>query len=195
MILALVLLAIGLVAGLARGGKLANLGELDLKLPALVFVGLGLQVSAELVAALIYPELGAGALGIVILMLSYVCLIGFLAINRSLPGSVVVAAGLGLNMLVIGLNRAMPVSVRAARAAGIESAKFLEAAVKHEAMTPNTILGFLGDVIPVPLIGTVVSIGDVLIGIGIFILVSRVVGYQARRHSRTRLGARNPETP
>ncbi len=195
MILALILLAIGLVAGLARGGKLGNLGELDLKVPALVFAGLGLQVSAEIVAALFYPELGAGALGIAILMLSYLCLIGFLAINRTLPGALVLAGGLALNMFVIGLNGAMPVSLRAARAAGIESAKFLEAAVKHEAMTDESILGFMGDVIPVPLIGTVVSIGDVLIGIGIFILVSRVVGYEARRQSRDRVGSRNPETP
>lgn len=183
MILAVLLLIVGLLAGLARGGKLSNIADVELRLPGLVFAGLALQVGAEVVAALIYPQLGRSNAGLFLITASYLFLIGFLAVNRRLPGALIVGAGLALNLIVIAANRAMPVSVKAVRAAGLDSAAFLEAAVKHEPMGPGTLLSFLGDVIPVPLVGTVISVGDILIGIGIFILVERLVRYSPRRRA------------
>lgn len=184
MILAVLLLIVGLLAGLARGGKLSNIAEVELRLPGLVFVGLGLQVGAEVVAALIYPELGRSNAGLLLIATSYLFLIGFLVVNRTLPGALIVGTGLGLNLVVIAANRGMPVSVSAVRAAGLDSAAFLEAAVKHQQMGPGTRLSFLGDIIPVPLIGTVISVGDIFIGVGVFILVERLVRYSPRRRAR-----------
>lgn len=183
MILAVLLLGVGVVWGLAQGGKLNKLGEVEFKFPWLVFAGLGLQIGAELVGSFIFRGLGSSAAGLIILALSYACLIAFLVLNLKHMGALIIGAGLALNLLVILLNQSMPVSVRAARAAGIGSVQFLESAVKHQVMSAGTKLSFLGDVIPVPLIGTVVSVGDVLIGVGMFVLVSRIVGYQPKRHS------------
>jgi hypothetical protein len=183
MILAVILLGVGVLWGLAQGGKLNKLGEVEFKFAWLVFAGLGLQIAAELVGAFIFRGLGNSVAGLVILALSYGCLIAFLALNLQRPGALFIGAGLALNLLVILLNQSMPVSVRAAQAAGIQSVRFLEAAVKHQVMSAGTKLSFLGDVIPVPVIGTVVSVGDVLIGVGMFVLVSRIVGYRPKRLS------------
>lgn len=181
MSIAVILLAAGLVAGLARGGRVENLGRATFRYPALVFAGLGIQVASELVAALIYPQLREGGRGLALLGLSYLLLVVFVVLNRRLPGAILIGAGLALNLLVIVGNGGMPVSPGAARAAGIDPTDYLERAVKHRPLGPGTVFGFLGDVIPLPVIGKVVSIGDVLLGIGLFVLVERVVRYRPRR--------------
>jgi len=88
---------------------------------------------------------------------------------------VLAIAGLGIavNVLVIGLNGAMPVSLRATSEIGIPRATarvVLAADCLHEAMTSETRLPVLGDVIGVP--GSrwqrgVVSIGDLLLAGGL----------------------------
>lgn len=186
MILALILLVVGLIAGLARGGRIANIATVEIRWPALVFAGLGLQVGAELLAATILPQLSGGDAGLGVLAVSYFLLIVFLVINRRLAGSWFIGVGLALNFVVIVLNRGMPVSLAAVKAAGLERAGFLEAAVKHHAMGPETVLGFLGDVIPLPIVGSVVSLGDVVLGAGIFLLVSSLVRYHPKRSARVR---------
>jgi Family of unknown function (DUF5317) len=74
----------------------------------------------------------------------------------------------------------MPVSIDAARVAGIEPGAYLRSAVKHREMLPGTPLGLLGDVIPIPFLRTVVSIGDVVLSAGIFRLVDSLVRYAPR---------------
>jgi hypothetical protein len=77
-----------------------------------------------------------------------------------------------LNALVIFLNNAMPVSRWAADIAGVASFGG-ELGVKHEIAGPGTVLGFLGDVIPIPNTGQIVSLGDIVLAIGIGVLVYR----------------------
>ncbi|MGH2811216.1 MAG: DUF5317 family protein [Actinomycetota bacterium] len=185
MILAVTLLLLGIFAGLARGGKLSNIGEIRFRLPGLVFVGLALQVGAELFAAF-NPAFRRGSVSLLVLAVSYAALIGFLVVNRQLPGTLFMGAGLGLNLLVILLNNGMPVSLRASRAAGIAVANYLEGAIKHVEMGPETKLGFLGDVLPLPIFGLVVSVGDLVLGIGMFVLVDRLVRYDPRRRAARR---------
>ena len=50
MLLALLLLLIGLVAGLARGGRVENITRVHFRQPWLVFLGLALQIGAEAAA-------------------------------------------------------------------------------------------------------------------------------------------------
>jgi hypothetical protein len=180
-ILAIFLLAAGVLAGLARGGRLTNIAQAKLRLPGLIFVGLGLQIAGELAAAFVYPELRSGAGGLALLAISYAFLIAFLLINIRLPGTALIGLGLALNLAVILLNGGMPVSADASRAAGTDSAQFLEASVKHVPMGPDTDLWFLGDVIPLPGFRTVISAGDVILGVGVFLLVQRLVAYHPRR--------------
>lgn len=185
MSLALILLVLGLVAGLARGGKLENVTRVHFRRPWLVFVGLAFQVGAE-VAALFLPGFREGGRGLAVLALSYGLLIAFVVMNRALPGALLIAAGLSLNLLVIVLNGGMPVSLRAARAAGFDASGYLASAVKHRVQGPGTLLPFLGDVIPLPLIQKVVSVGDIVLGAGIFVLVKRLVEYRPRRAAAPR---------
>lgn len=83
------------------------------------------------------------------------------------------ALGIAANVLVIGLNGAMPVSIRAASEMGATrtaAREELENACLHEEMDADTVLPFLADVIAVP--GptwqrSVVSIGDLLLALGL----------------------------
>lgn len=181
MSIAVILLIAGLIAGLSRGGKLENISKVDFSHAWLVFTGLAIQVFGEIAGASFLPQLSEGFGGIVLLALSYLLLIAFVALNFRLPGMYFIGAGLALNLIVIFLNGAMPVSLDAVRAAGFEAADYLETAVKHEPFGDGTILGFLGDIIPVPILRRAVSIGDIVLGIGIFRLVEQVVRYDARR--------------
>ena len=175
MSLALILLMLGLVAGLVRGARLSNIGRVRFRYPALVFTGLALQVTAQLVAGFVNPRFRLGNRGIVVLALSYLLLAAFVTLNRRLPGALAIAAGLMLNLAVIAANGGMPVSLEAARVAGIDPRSYLQSAVKHRAMTKDTPLRFLGDVIPIPFLKTIVSVGDVVLSAGIFRLVGSLV--------------------
>jgi hypothetical protein len=64
----------------------------------------------------------------------------------------------------------MPVSLRAADLAEVDIA---DVGVKHEVADASTRLPWLGDVIPVPVLSTLLSAGDLLIAAGIAWLVYR----------------------
>ena len=77
-----------------------------------------------------------------------------------------------------GFGGVMPISESAARAAGLwalldpaENTKL----IRHVIMTPETRLRLLTDFIPIPVpyIRAVLSIGDVVLAIGIFVLIQR----------------------
>jgi len=112
----------------------------------------------------------------------------FLVGNARLPGVPLVALGLLLNVVVIGANAAMPVSVDAAARAGISRA---ELGLARDAMRvpagPDTRLASLGDVVPValPRWPQVVSPGDVLVaaGVGLLLLTAGVRRPQTERRA------------
>jgi len=172
-LLALVLLVAGVVTGLVRGGSLDAITGVRFRLPWLVFVGLGLQVGAEIAAAHI-PSIHQGPVGPLILAVSYVFVAAFVLLNLRFPGTVLIGLGLLMNLTVILANGAMPVSLWALRAAGSHAAPTLQHAVKHRPKGPGTRLGFLGDIIPAPPLG-IVSLGDVVLSVGLFLLVNHLV--------------------
>lgn len=83
------------------------------------------------------------------------------------------ALGIAANILVIGLNQAMPVDIRAASEIGatrVASREVLANDCLHEELSEVTVLAFLADVIAVP--GPewhrgVVSLGDLLLALGL----------------------------
>lgn len=177
-----IVLVVGLVAGLARGGKLSNIANAEFRSAWLVFVGLGIQLVAELAAAFWSPSLRSGGKGLAILLVSYAFIIAFMVQNRGLPGALLVGAGLAANLIVIAVNGGMPVSVRAANIAGIPDIEsYLGIAIKHRPMTASTPLAFLGDWIPLPYLRKVISIGDILLAMGVFVLIDRLVRYEPKR--------------
>lgn len=187
MILAEIIL-VGLVLGLVSGGSLRNLanepltGEwaLLLLLPSqLLWPGfaerLGMPCTASIIVWLL---LMAGLAGVLMLNARCRWMLAFAAL------------GIALNILVIGLNQAMPVSIKAASEIGSTRAAAREALVGdclHEEMGDATRAAFLADVVAVP--GPpwqrgVLSVGDVLLAVGLGVWV-----FAASKREPTRVGS------
>jgi hypothetical protein len=182
--LAVVALLAALAIGVAAGGSLERLGSLPLRRRRLAVAA----VAAQLAGAVL-----GGPLHAVGLAVSVALVVGFLAANRHVRGTGLVALGLAANALVVGLNAAMPVSAHAAARAGVAPAGGDDP--RHEPSSAGTRLPWLGDVVPLPLPWRpeVVSPGDVLVAAGLAQLVVagmvrplRGVPEVRRRHAAAR---------
>jgi hypothetical protein len=158
-----VAVAVGLLVGFARGGRLANVAEAGVRWPLLAIGALAVQSVA--MAALDGPA------AVWLVIASLAGLAAFAVRNLALPGFWLLLAGVAMNLLVIGLNGGMPVSAAALEAAGRQDV-LAEARgnpnAKHHLIEPGDVLTPLSDVIPVPRpAGEVMSPGDVLVDLGI----------------------------
>ena len=160
--------AVALVAGLLLGGTPAALGELRLQRLWLAYVAIALQVVAFPSGTLPWatPDGVARALW----LFSYGLLIAMIAANRHVRGIAVVGAGLACNLVAIVANGGlMPVTDDALRGAG------LDYAVRNNSISlSEPRLAGLVDRFAAPSclpLGNVFSVGDVLIGAGIVIVV------------------------
>ncbi len=164
-----VVLAIAL--SYALGGRLSRYEQAGLKALYLPLLSLAMQS----VATAILPPATWDVVGFLFILLSYGLIFAFLFLNRHLKKTAA-AFGLGslCNLLVISLNGfRMPV---AQSVTAHLSAKKLEQLLSlqipmYRAADAHTLLPWLGDVIPLPLLGGMASIGDVLLGVGAFFLV------------------------
>jgi hypothetical protein len=149
-----------------RGGTLEALAATQFRWSGLVFEGLLIQLAFSVWSP---PGLSrSGALWV--LILSNVAIGAFILANARLPGMLLAGLGLLMNLAVITTNGAMPVSTGAASVAGVEPPPE-GAAFKHERMDAQTEVPWLGDVVPVPGLGEVWSLGDFLLALGIARLV------------------------
>jgi len=166
---------LGLLIGIATGGRLKGLEVSRVRGDWVLLVLLMFQLAWPSAA----PFLGIPA-GIALIawlfMMALLALILFM--NAGDEWSLAVAGlGIALNVFVIGLNGAMPVSMDAAAMTGMNVAaarEALQAALLHAELTPTTLVPVLADVIPVP--GprwnrAVVSIGDILLAGGLAVWV------------------------
>ncbi len=149
------------------GGHLSRLTDVRFRAPGLALAGLGAQV----LVVSVLPDL-PGWLAITIHFASYAAVLGFVWLNRAIPGLWLVGLGGLTNFVVIAANGGvMPASADALRTAGRSTR---EAAFTNSEVVAHARLGFLGDVLPLPAwmpFANVFSIGDVLIAIGVFVLV------------------------
>lgn len=179
MLTALVLAVLtGIVARL-RGGSLTGLAETTFRWTPLLVGGLVLQIT------FLYwdPEwLGDGG-GLAILLASNAAVAVWLAANRTLPGLLLAGAGMALNVLVIAVNGAMPVLESSARRAGVPQS-IEGSSIKHERLDEDTVLPWLADAIPVPPFKEVLSVGDVVLALGLCRVVdARMTIGKRPRHS------------
>jgi hypothetical protein len=158
----LVGVVLAVIVGLLRGGRLDRLEHLGIKGLAFVWLALGMRVAAGMLAVrgfLFGPWFQVGA---------YVIFLYIMGRNLSLPGLKVFGLGSLLNFIVIVFNGGtMPVSVEAIAAAGIVR----EPVGTHSLLGAETRLWFLADVIPVRWPPQVLSVGDLLIVVGIFMFI------------------------
>lgn len=164
--LALVLF-IALSVAMLRGGRLVNLGDIRLRQWWLLPLGFVVQIAGTWGGA---PWGRGVSVGLV--LASYLPLLALVILNRDRPGMWLAGLGVLMNFSVIALNGGMPVMLEAARVAAGGSAGAaadITGSTKHVILDTSTVLPFLGDVIPVRLVGNgqVISLGDVFLAVGL----------------------------
>jgi hypothetical protein len=155
-------LVAGAVIGLARGGRPRFLGQHRLKAWWLVVVGFLLQAATD--------RLDVGQWGTVLVVAGGLALLVFAALNPNLVGIGVVAVGVAANTLVIGINGAMPVrpsAVVAAHIATKEEEPLLSYGYRHQREGPSDQLVALADIVPLAPFHQVVSVGDLILALGV----------------------------
>ena len=146
-------------------GSFRRLGRIHLRALWIVLVALVLQVALEfdIVPKDRYDDVGFG-----LLMLSFALILVFCFLNRHTSGFVVIAVGVAMNMLVIGLNQGMPTKDEVHVRNGREVHTPIERTVKHRPEEPGDMLVFLSDQITFPgFPDEQYSVGDLVIALGI----------------------------
>jgi hypothetical protein len=152
------------------GGRLLKLAYFRFRALPLLFLALLVQVlMTDLVSA--PPRLLAAAH-----VASYVAAAVVIWLNREIGGLVVLGVGAGLNAVTIALNDGtLPASATALRSAGIVEDRRFE----NSAVLAHPRLGFLGDTMSTPSwlpFRNVLSVGDVVILVGLFVMLHVVCG-------------------
>ncbi len=184
---------IGIVVGFARGGSLSTLGRAELRGVPFVFAGVALQV-----ASTVSERYEVDWLPLAFVLVSFACVSAFAALNWRLSGMTLVALGALANFIVIAANGGMPVSLAAARSAGLGNPFDGGGGVKgaHHALSDDSRLTFLADIIPLRFGANVVSVGDILIWAGLLVIVQQLmVGRRGRRRHGPRTREQQPAAP
>lgn len=165
-------IVIGLLLGVALGGRLSALVNVRLRYAALLLAAVALRYGTQ---ALIAQGVAiADTLRVPLYALAFGTLLAALWLNRRSPGLLIVLVGVAFNATAILVNGGyMPVSLAAIDAAGLSPT---ELNPTYHVVLPATVnadflrmAGPLGDIIPwpVPVLPNVVSLGDLLISIGL----------------------------
>jgi Family of unknown function (DUF5317) len=178
MLTTVLLAAIAVLAGLLRGGSFDRLASTRFRFLWLLWIGFALQIGAQIWS----PDWLTESWELAVLLVSNALVAAFLISNFRLPGIALAGTGLVLNVLVIGLNGAMPVAVEASESAGIRRS-LEQAGLKHELLDSETVLPWLGDVLPIPILHEVLSIGDIFLALGIAYLIYARMTQSPGRHS------------
>jgi hypothetical protein len=188
LVLVLLVLDSGVVAGLLRGGRLGGLRTARLKAPPLLAAALVLQLLLGLPG---HPLPGGHwGIGAVLLLVSLLLLLVVVRANAPLPGMPLLALGLLANLMVVGLNGGMPVSAATPPPAptGIGGTEVSQLGPQYLAAGPETHLPVLGARVGVLGIQTVVSVGDALQYLGLLVLIQGLMVRDTGRRP-------NPTTP
>ncbi len=169
-------IVLGLIAGLAAGGRLDNLLAVRLRWTLLIFLAVALRLGTE--AALLRGIAPADQWREPLLATAYGLLVVALWANRRLPGIGLALVGTLLNGTAILVNGGfMPVWDQALAGAGLTPAEI--GSPIHFVLAADPLREFLvhagplGDLIPIPLpaFPNVLSIGDVLLAAGLAFFV------------------------
>lgn len=154
----LAVLAAGLVVGRLRGGHVRALSGVTLRAGGLLVVALTARVA-----------LGFGLAPETALVIGQVAPLGFAWANRALPGMPLVGVGAALNAVVMLANGAMPVAAP------------LADAPRHRPLAASDALPLLADIVPLP--GATVSLGDLVLAVGVLALVPALMQDSVSRGS------------
>ncbi|HWE57793.1 MAG TPA: DUF5317 family protein [Acidimicrobiales bacterium] len=153
MLLALVAVVAGVLAGLATGRRPPTTPQ-RWRLPGLIAVGVALEFGGQ--------HLVDGPPGRLLMDVGYATLVVFAALNARRTGLVLIAAGLAANLLVVVVDGGMPVRDQppTARLAG-----------QHHGLSSRDHLTFLADTIDVRPVHVTFSPGDIVAALGAAVAV------------------------
>jgi hypothetical protein len=160
---------IGIAVGFVMGGRLDRLGELQFEWGWLAVVGLAIQI--VLFSGFVDAGLGRGV-GEALYVASTGAVLVAVWRNLSVPGLPVVAVGAISNLAAIVANEGiMPTTAEALAAAGMGADEGFSnsAVIADPALAPLTDIFALPPWVP---LSNVFSIGDVLIGLGIVLVIA-----------------------
>lgn len=162
-----IVIFLALAVAVLRGGRLTNLGDIELTAWWLLFIALGLQVGTNYLPVEDWSEW----VGLTMVLLSFVLLMVMVVLNRSKPGMWIAGLGVLMNFVVIASNGGMPVLAGAAEVASgfTVSDPDLSTSFMHVPLDESSRLSFFADVIPLRLvgIGEVISVGDIFLALGL----------------------------
>jgi len=171
MVLILVPVVVGAIIGKICGGTLSRLAELRFRAPALIFAVL----AAQALLGRAPGELRAG-----VVVLSYAAVGAWIVLNMSgrsvalRAAFVMVGLGWAMNFAAIAPTGAMPVSEEALRTVGVSTTINVQNGhlSKHARREERNATTWLGDEIPIPRLRAVISLGDIVLALGILLLVT-----------------------
>lgn len=174
-IMSVAVVCIGVALGLARGGRLNALRSVRPQWWGLLLGGFVIQAFAESV-----DIAGATSLSVI----GMFALVVGLVKNAPLRGALIAAFGVSMNLVVMAINGAVPIRFEALSEAGIidsttERSQITSVGHLLELETADSRLAFLGDTIPIGLLESVISIGDLVTFAGVIVIISGLIA--ARR--------------
>ena len=174
---------VALLVVIVTGGSFQQLFRLRIQSIWMVVAALAIQI---VLAFVHIPADRLDDLGFALVMASFALLLAFCFVNLQVSMMWVIALGIALNALVTGLNRGMPTADHeVATRSGRTVEQPIERTAKHRPESEDDLLPFLGDRISVPTpVDELVSVGDIIIGIGVVLVFYR--GSRVRRRPRTR---------
>jgi len=169
-----------------RHGSLRGLLEVRLRAVWLIWLAAGVQL------ARVADPAAAGAVlhyrhGVVPVLATWAFGAAFVLVNlrgrvgAARTGLVAVLLGFTLNTLVVAVNGRMPFSAGAARQVGFTEEAITRTTTRYAPVSRHTMLTAFGDLIPVPPLQSVVSIGDLLMFAGIAVVLVALVRTPAPR--------------
>ncbi|HET6456071.1 MAG TPA: DUF5317 domain-containing protein [Armatimonadota bacterium] len=177
---------LSIIVGFIRKGSLRNLSRVPIRhfylfcLPFLIFAAVS-TIAVSMRHESLMPYIRPADI------CQYVILLAAIFLNFHMREMWVVGAGVLSNLAVLAANGGtMPVSMEALKRAGLAGALGSQP-VRHAILTPETRLKPLADIIPVhtfsSFMSQVISAGDILIAIGLFILIQSYMCRPAKEPS------------
>lgn len=181
MLFTLSVVVLAVAVAYLRGGRLHRLAEAPLRWSWLLLVGVCLQAVLDVLAAR-GTLTGASLAGWLLLVGSQLLVLAWVVVNARLPGTVLIGLGLLLNAVVIAANSAMPVSPEALTAIGAGPGAIPTG--KHTLLTDATRLPWLADVLPLPPLRTIISVGDLVLAAGLLPLAHTLMTHRSPEERR-----------
>lgn len=175
-----ILLAVlaGVAFGFLRRGRLGAIARTRVRHPEFLLIAIGASLFVDLV------DLESTAMTTSIAVIGLLAGVFFAALNIHIVGMAIITIGVALNLLPVAFNGAMPVRPEALVEAEMVTVDELDRVSLNgarELETDDTVLAFLGDTFPVRWTNQVVSIGDIIMIVGLADVVANLMLQRRRR--------------